>query len=776
MPMEQIRRRGTRVRTIRGVAALAAVVALGTTACSAEGGRERDGVAAATPDLQLASSLQPVETCDDLSGWLADEVAPRVTEWGLQHAGYVQPLGDGAVAAPARADDMAGAAVTESATSADVAGQATPGPATSGTTVQVDGVDEPDVVKTDGERILAVAGGRLHLVSAAAGREVAAVDLPGDLVGADLLLAGDRALVIGDSGLVTIDGATRVAPDEPTSDTARPVAPTWGTTLVAEVDLSGDTLTLGDTYALDGSSVSARLIDDTVRLVLRSSPADQLAFVTPADGSPEAAEAALAHNRRVVAEADPESLLPRWRRLDAEGAVTDEGPLAGCDDVHAPNTYAGFGMVSVTSLDVGDGLAAGLDDPGSAAVLAEGDTVYASAEHLYVAAPEWASPGVPVPLPEPLPGPAAGVAPGEDPDRTAPAPEAAPEAPPEPDDATPGTDIHRFDISDPATVTYEMSGHVDGTLLDQFSLDEHEGDLRVATTVPAVADATTDNVVTVLTPGDGELTPVGSVAGLGRGETIQSVRFLGDAGYVVTFERTDPLFTLDLADPGAPRLTGELEMLGFSAYLHPVGEGRLLGVGQDATAEGVTTGTQVALFDVRDPAAPTRLAQAVLPGGTSAAEWDHHAFLWWADDGLAALPVGIYPGADGGVFDGLVGFSVDPEAGTIAERGRVTHPGTPVEDAPRLPIDPEVPPGPAAPREPGGPVEPSSGGGSTGAAGAIEPSIAPGEPAPDARLTTVPSPVQRAFVIGDRLWTLSDAGLATSDLATMTDTTFVPFG
>ena len=106
----------------------------------------------------------------------------------------------------------------------------------------------------------------------------------------------------------------------------------------------------------------------------------------------------------------------------------------------------------------------------------------------------------------------------------------------------------------------------------------------------------------------------------------------------------------------------------------------------------------------------------------------------------------------------------------------MTHPGTPVEDAPRLPTDPEIPPGPAAPREPGGPVEPSSGGGSAGSAGAIEPSIAPGEPAPDARVTTVPSPVQRAFVIGDRLWTLSDAGLATSDLATMTDTTFVPFG
>ena len=119
--------------------------------------------------------------------------------------------------------------------------------------------------------------------------------------------------------------------------------------------------------------------------------------------------------------------------------------------------------------------------------------------------------------------------------------------------------------------------------------------------------------------------------GLGKGERIFAVRFLGDVGYVVTFRQTDPLYTLDLARPEAPRVVGELKIRGYSAYLHPIGEGLLLGVGQDATAAGGRLGAQVSLFDVSNLARPVRLHQRLLgDGGTSEVEWDHHAFLWWA--------------------------------------------------------------------------------------------------------------------------------------------------
>jgi hypothetical protein len=579
------------VRTIRRVAVLAATAALVGAACTGDEGGAT-GPRPAAPDLELASSLRQLDSCGEMRTWLADEVAPRVGMYGL---------GGGDVVA-FDVDD----AVTRRESTVD-AGAAPAAGADDAATSEPLGPD--------------AAGGRLHLVSARDARVLAAVDLPAGLETADLLLAGDRALVIG-------AGTQLVEPVGP-PEVAFDVAPMATATVVAGVDVGADTLTLGDSYRLDGSYVSARMTGDTVRLVLRSSPADRLAFVAPANGTEAAADAAREHNRGVVEDADPGDLLPRRHRLDGAGTAVDDGALVDCADIYAPASYAGFALVSVTSLDLGDGLTAGIADSGSAAVLAEGDTVYASAERLYVAAPRWVDRPQPVPLPEPMPvepdAPATGGGTDESPPTDGPEGDAEGAPDPEADIAAetlPGTDVHRFDITDPRGATYEMSGHVPGQVLNQFSLDEHDGHLRVATTVVPVggpgADVATDNRVTVLAPDGGQLTPVGAVSGLGRGETIQSVRFLGDLGYVVTFERTDPLFTLDLSDPAAPRATGELEMLGFSSYLHPVGDGRLLGVGQDATAEGITTGTQLALFDVGAPAGPRPGAPPRGPPGGAA--------------------------------------------------------------------------------------------------------------------------------------------------------------
>ncbi|MGH9039627.1 MAG: beta-propeller domain-containing protein, partial [Acidimicrobiia bacterium] len=177
-------------------------------------------------------------------------------------------------------------------------------------------------------------------------------------------------------------------------------------------------------------------------------------------------------------------------------------------------------------------------------------------------------------------------------------------------------------------------------------------------------------VLFVLEDRAGALETVGAVGGLGRGEQIYAVRFMGPVGYVGTFRQTDPLYTLDLSDPAAPRVVGELKIPGYSAYLHPVGEGLLLGVGQDATDTGRRTGAQVSLFDVSDPAQPRRLDQVDLGQGSSAAEFDHHAFLWWEPKGLAVIPLQTYDPEYASV---AVGLSVVPGRG-LGEAGRVTHP------------------------------------------------------------------------------------------------------
>jgi hypothetical protein len=200
--------------------------------------------------------------------------------------------------------------------------------------------------------------------------------------------------------------------------------------------------------------------------------------------------------------------------------------------------------------------------------------------------------------------------------------------------------IHQFRLDDGTAATYVASGKVEGRLLNQFAMSEHNGDLRVATTTDDWGGfgEQSESTVFVLRPEGDELREISSVGGLGKDEQIYAVRFIGDLAYVVTFRQIDPLYVIDLTDPANPIEAGELKIPGYSAYLHPVGDGLLLGVGQDATDEGRTTGTQLSLFDVSDPTNPQRVSTLPI-GGYSEVEWDHKAFLYWPADGTIVLPV-----------------------------------------------------------------------------------------------------------------------------------------
>ncbi|HEV7897021.1 MAG TPA: beta-propeller domain-containing protein, partial [Planosporangium sp.] len=198
------------------------------------------------------------------------------------------------------------------------------------------------------------------------------------------------------------------------------------------------------------------------------------------------------------------------------------------------------------------------------------------------------------------------------------------------------TEVYKFDISASGRPRYVAGGAVPGWLINQYAMSEWDGRLRMATTFRQQ----TESSVYVL---DGSLRQVGHVGGLGKGERIHSVRFVGTTGYVVTFRQTDPLYVVDLRDAAQPRVTGELKINGYSAYLHPAGNGRLIGVGQDADDSGRRNGLQVSLFDVADPTRPTRVAQYAVPGGYTDAELDPHAFLYWPTTGLLVVPV-VTPG------------------------------------------------------------------------------------------------------------------------------------
>jgi hypothetical protein len=249
--------------------------------------------------------------------------------------------------------------------------------------------------------------------------------------------------------------------------------------------------------------------------------------------------------------------------------------------------------------------------------------------------------------------------------------------------------IHSFDISVPGQTFYEGSGRVEGMIVDQFSLDEEAGAIRVATTtgfwnrwwVDAEDREELENHVWVLEDQGSSLGTVGHLGGIAMGERIMSSRFQGDKGYLVTFEFIDPLFTLDLSDNTNPRVVGELKVPGFSTYLHPVADGKLLSIGVDGTANWRT---QVSMFDVSDFANPT--LQSALPveannsWGWSEAQHDHKAFQYWAPKNLLAIPQSTYEAyydnANGYTqyryLSQLVLVNVDL-AGALTVKGRIDH-------------------------------------------------------------------------------------------------------
>ncbi|MEA2479367.1 MAG: hypothetical protein QOJ07_1289 [Thermoleophilaceae bacterium] len=479
---------------------------------------------------------------------------------------------------------------------------------TSQTNVQEQGVDEPDIVKTDGKTIFALENGRLNAVDARASETRLLSSLELDGYGQDMLLHGDRLLVIGYTDFGTAAGGI--------------LTPYWrGGTLLTEIDVSDPTaMKVVRTQSIAGDYRAARLNGDTARVVTTSYPS----ALYP--GAPETID-------HQAAGWLPTSVLER-----KDSGTRTARRLVSCRGVKRPRVFSGLDMLTVLTIDMSKGLPAVDSD----ALMTSADTVYASPGSLYVATQKW----------EPPAGP-----------QTAPPP------------AT--TAVHRFDITDPENTVYRASGELPGYLMSQWSLSEYGGVLRAATTdSPAWWEGKqvgeSQSYVTTLREQGGALVEQGRVGGLGKGERIYAVRFIDDVGFVVTFRQVDPLYTIDLSAPASPRVLGELKIAGYSAYLHPVAKDLLLGVGQDASDAGLLRGTQLSLFDVSDLAHPRRVAKrALAPGSSSAAEWDHHAFLYWPGSKLAVIPVSLYGQDD--PFVGAIGFSVDPASG-IDEAGRISHP------------------------------------------------------------------------------------------------------
>jgi uncharacterized secreted protein with C-terminal beta-propeller domain len=479
-----------------------------------------------------------------------------------------------------------------------------------GTNNQVTGVDEADFVKTTGDYTYLLSGGNLLILQtwpANQSQEISRTQIDGT----------PRALFINDDIVWVVSDLTQQAYPQFEESLAADIAPrinqTTKVTLLQVTDPAQPEL-IRETV-LESSYVDARMIGQQVYLIVTA----QL-DLNPVVNDPESIEA--------------NDLLPML--ADNTAPTTDTqtttSVICGCDAVYRPEIANGTGTTTILGFDLANPLA----DISSQTILGNSGMVYASQENLYIASVEdqnwlW------LPVME-----------GEE-------------------DPTPSTTIHKFTLE--SNPQYVASGSVDGHLINQFAIDEYQGALRLVTTEQDWwSDSDPENRLYVMEQSGDQLIERAQLDGLGKpGESVYAVRFDEDKGYLVTFERIDPLITLDLSDASNPVVAGELEVPGFSTYLHPIEGDMLLAIGQDTDTNGI----KLSLFDISDFSQPALLNEHLIGAGSySEATYNHHAFTWYEQEQMLAIPVTHWNNSalevvfdTDDIFNGLELFKVTAQQG-----------------------------------------------------------------------------------------------------------------
>ena len=588
------------------------------------------------------TSLVRYESCSALERDLKDmyiaELETRFEQLGDQRGAGAPPETDAS-----GGDDGSGDGRTE-------------GEDFSGTNNQEDGVDEADFVKTDGYHIYTVNGNALHIFGVPEFGELLPLsEFPVEGSPRQMLVHADSDRVVVFSQIhpymLPADHPLRDAV-EVDDDSGRHwrVASISKATVIDIGDRENPEL-LREVF-LEGNYQTARLVDASVRVGSFSHTSvpglrDWWWYYRESDYQ---REPALRRARAAIRAADLGDLVPRFYERRLDGSFEVRGLTRGdCATFHRPQNSHGRGFTSLLSFDLfGDELEVDAEH-----IVSNWPTIYASRDSLYVAEPAhdwwwfWWN-----------------------------------------DDHSEQLNLHKFDISTPGESRYVASGRVSGVLINQFSLGEHDDHLRVATTENFwgrwwLPDAPpSENHVFVLEQVGDELRTVGHVGGIAEGERIWAARFVGDKGYLVTFEQIDPLFTLDLSDPTDPRIIGELKIEGVSTYIHPIENDRLLTIGISGDDQGLTWQTQVSMFDVSDFGAPALTDELPVSSGSgwgwSEALWEHKAFQYWPPERLLAVPASTWSYEDGRYefTSRLELVKVDPEAESgagLSNYGHVDH-------------------------------------------------------------------------------------------------------
>ena len=491
-----------------------------------------------------------------------------------------------------------GSVFTTDGVAANLDAGAPSAPNSSNTNTQESNVDEADLVETDGQHLYVVSGGNLVIIDAwpaENAREVARVPLTGSVHG--IYLHNGRLTVVSSNTprWWAIDMEARLMPGN-----FLPTKPQAHLTVI-DVKTPASPKVIEKT-TLDGSISASRMIGSQLYLVMDSQMKVPDPLLVAGDGKNDKPgdkyyESEAAYRARLEA-MSLSAFLPSFSST-LNGNSGPTGPLVG-DEILAPDSDIDLSsLFSVIRMDMSDNHA-GPDD--TTTVAGFSGEVYATSTSLYVASQGYDSPMGDV--------------------------------------FESRTDLYKFSLGQ--EIGFEGAGHVPGYLVNRYAMSEHEGSLRLATTT--TAGGFSNNIFVMQDKGE-SLETVGSIQGLALSERIYAARFVGERGYLVTFRQIDPLFTLDLADPAKPRVAGELKVPGFSTYLHPISLSRLMGFGREVNDNGQLGALRLSVFDVTDMSDPLLKTWYSIPSQTpggyvsSLAEQDPHAFAWFADWELAAIPV-----------------------------------------------------------------------------------------------------------------------------------------
>ncbi|TWT41799.1 Beta propeller domain protein [Phycisphaerae bacterium RAS1] len=641
------------------LACLAAVALAMVAGCPQTNNPPGDNTNDNTTPPTVKPILKPFDSPDQLLSYFREQAAPHGGDRNVQ-----EEFGVGGPLPPVASDDAAAGGDGEgTATGGD--GDNASGTPYSTTNLQEAGVDESDVVKNDGEHIFLARGRTLRIINA---------DPAGDLaeIGqVELNARVDSLYLLGDTVLAIGQNWANYALDPGFGGAEIAIWPPYyqnNSLTVTQIDITDPAApTIAHEVELEGSLATSRLINGKLILIISVAPE------LPLNPTPQR-----------MAELDLTDVLPK---VTVDGAAET---MVGWESWLYPSNPDGYFMTAVVTLNASDVSR----QVGSVAVLANAGTIYASTEAVYLTDATF--------------------------DIS--------------DNYREQTVVHKFALGDDGVAEYVASGVAPGRLLNQFALSEHDGFLRLATynsaffvfdgegsvgvgssgggvavdgpgasegseggqvepakppqqarddesdpdgVVSIALDPTqASSAVYVLSQDGGELNVVGSVEGIAPNERMFAARFLGNRCFLVTFEQIDPLFAIDLSDPTAPHVVGELEVPGYSEYLHPVGDNLLIGLGRstDTAPWGgtVVKSVQLSLFDVSDLSSPRLIDQLSLGGyfSYSDAGYDHKAFTFLEETGMLAIPAQLYPddfdpysdGRDsefvGPDFDGIVCYRV----------------------------------------------------------------------------------------------------------------------